>query len=176
MKNKQIYTIGHSTREIEEFIAILKENNIDLLVDIRRYPSSRKFPQFHSKELEESLKKEKIDYIWMEDLGGRRKVNKDSKNTKWRKETFRAYADYMETESFNKAMEKLEELAKENNVVYMCAEAVWWSCHRSLISDYLKAKNWKVIHLMGLNNSQEHPYTQPATIKNNKVYYNEIDN
>lgn len=107
----------------------------------------------------------------MTDLGGRRKMKKDSKNIRWNNTSFRGYADYMETEAFEQAIEKLEQLALEQPTTIMCAEAVWWRCHRSMVADYLKAKDWTVLHIMGLGKVQEHNYTSPALIVHGKVSY-----
>ncbi len=170
---KTIFTIGHSNHPFEEFLEILKAFEIETLVDIRRYPGSRKYPHFNKDHLEKSLPEKEIQYLHYEDLGGRRKVKPDSHNTAWRLDSFRGYADYMETDSFKKAIEKLEILAKEKRVAYMCSEAVWWSCHRSLVSDYLKNEGWNVQHIMSKTKSNEHPYTKPARIINDKLVYTE---
>ena len=170
---KTIFTIGHSNHPFEEFLEMLKAFEIETLVDIRRYPGSRKYPHFNKDHLEKSLPEKEIQYLHYEDLGGRRKVKPDSHNTAWRLDSFRGYADYMETDSFQKAIEKLEILAKEKRVAYMCSEAVWWSCHRSLVSDYLKNEGWNVQHIMSKTKSNEHPYTKPARIINDKLVYTE---
>ena len=171
MQQKIIYTIGHSTHTLEEFVAMLKSFNIELLVDIRSFPGSRKFPHFNKENLPASLAENNIEYIHLKNLGGRRKVNPESCNTGWRVAAFRGYADYMETENFEKAIKELEQIASEKRVAYMCAEAVWWRCHRSLVSDYLKHNGWTVLHIMGVNKSTEHPYTAPAKIMNGKLNY-----
>jgi uncharacterized protein (DUF488 family) len=171
MKEKLIYTIGHSTHTVEEFMAMLKSFNIELLADIRSFPGSRKFPHFNRENLPASLAENNIEYIHLKNLGGRRKVNTDSCNTGWRVAAFRGYADYMETESFNIAIEQLEKIASQKRVAYMCAEAVWWRCHRSLVSDYLKNEGWTVLHIMDVGKSTEHPYTAPAKILNGKLNY-----
>ena len=171
MKEKIIYTIGHSTHTLEEFVAMLKSFNIELLADIRSFPGSRKFPHFNKENLPASLAENNIEYIHLKNLGGRRKVNPESCNTGWRVAAFRGYADYMETESFKKAIHELEQIASTKRVAYMCAEAVWWRCHRSLVSDYLKHNGWTVLHIMGVNKSTEHPYTAPAKIMNGKLNY-----
>lgn len=173
MTTKTIYTIGHSTHPIEEFLSMLKTYNIKLLADIRSLPGSRKFPQFNQEELKASLEAVGIQYLHLKDLGGRRKKNKDSKNNRWNNDSFKGYADYMETETFQKALENLEELALKQPLVYMCSEAVWWRCHRSMVSDVLKAKGWQVLHIMGRNKVQEHPYTSPAIVKGNEVFYSD---
>ena len=141
------------------------------MVDIRSFPGSRKFPHFNKENLPASLAENNIEYIHLKNLGGRRKVNPESCNTGWRVAAFRGYADYMETENFEKAIKELEQIASEKRVAYMCAEAVWWRCHRSLVSDYLKHNGWTVLHIMGVNKSTEHPYTAPAKIMNGKLNY-----
>jgi uncharacterized protein (DUF488 family) len=166
-----IYTIGHSTRSEEEFIAILRSFKIQLLADVRTYPGSKRYPHFNKENLQRSLSEQQVVYRHFPGLGGRRKPVKDSKNTAWRNDAFRGYADYMEGGEFMNAIEDLQQLAAENKTVYMCSEAVWWRCHRSLISDYLKAQGWVVLHIMGENKSEEHPYTSPAKIVDGKLSY-----
>ena len=168
---KHIWTIGHSTRSQEEFIQLLQSFQIELLIDVRRFPGSRKYPHFNKEHMEVTLPQHQIEYLHLEDLGGRRKVNKDSKNMAWRLISFRGYADHMETSSFKEAAAQLQELASAKRVAYMCSEAVWWSCHRALISDYLKVRGWQVNHIMGMDNSPEHPYTKPARIIDGKLCY-----
>lgn len=168
---KIIFTIGHSTRTLEEFIKLLKNFNIKILADIRTYPGSKRFPHFNKEALQQTLSLHDIVYKHIPELGGRRKVLKDSKNTAWKNDAFRAYADYMETEEFEKGIIGLEKTARELTTAYMCSEAVWWRCHRSLVSDYLKSKGWKVMHIMGENKSDEHPYTSPAKIMNGLLSY-----
>lgn len=170
-KKNTIYTIGHSTHSIEEFIAMLEAFDIKILADIRSLPGSNKFPQFNQDNLKLSLEEVGIQYLHLTDLGGRRKAKKDSKNTSWNNVSFRGYADYMETEQFENAVQNMEAIAEEETLAYMCSEAVWWRCHRSMVSDYLKAKNWEVFHIMGVGKVQEHRYTEPARIVKNKVLY-----
>ncbi len=170
-ESKTIWTIGHSTRSLEEFVAMLFSFNIDLIVDVRSFPGSRKFPQFNKEALEISLPGNNINYVHIKDLGGRRKTNPDSKNTGWRSIAFRGYADYMETESFINGIKKLEEIAVQQRTAYMCSEAVWWRCHRSMISDYLKLQGWKVMHIMDIKKATEHPYTAPARIVHGALNY-----
>ena len=167
----EIWTIGHSTRTIENFIGMLQSFQIDLLADIRRFPGSNKYPQFNKPLLEASLQKANIQYIHIPELGGRRKPKSDSVNTAWRSASFQGYADYMETEEFKKAVKELEQLALSQRVAYMCSEAVWWRCHRSLVSDYLKAGGWKVMHIMDEAKATEHPYTAPAKVVQGKLFY-----
>lgn len=170
--NKQeIYTIGHSTRTLEEFVELLHKFGIEELVDVRRYPGSGKFSHFNRENLINSMPANQIAYRHLEDLGGRRKTSQDSANTGWRLKSFRGYADFMETETFKNAAEELQEIARHSRVAYMCAEAVWWSCHRALISDYLKVRGWEVNHIMALNKITEHPYTKPAEVIDGKLNY-----
>ena len=166
-----IYTIGHSTRTIEEFLALLQSFDIKILADIRRLPGSRKHQQFDQDELKKSLEENGIQYRYIEHLGGRRKLSKTSKNTAWRNKSFQAYADYMETKSFANGSEILKSLALEKPTAMMCSEAVWWSCHRSMVSDYFKAKGWEVLHIMSIGKATEHPYTFPARVEGDKVFY-----
>lgn len=171
MQLSVIWTIGHSTRTQEEFVEMLHFNGIKLLADIRTYPGSRRYPHFNKEALEVSLPANNIKYIHLKRLGGRRKVNPDSQNTAWRHPAFRGYADYMETEDFKEAILELEHLAAGEPTAIMCSEAVWWSCHRSLVSDYLKSKGWEVLHIMSLQKLQEHPYTAAANIVDGKLNY-----
>lgn len=170
-KQKIIWTIGHSTRTEEEFLSLLKSFKIVQLIDVRRFPGSRKFPHFNKEHLESVIPENNIRYVHLENLGGRRKIHPDSKNTVWRHPSFQGYADYMETREFEQAIEVLKKLALERPSAIMCSEAVWWRCHRSMIADRLKEENWQVLHILGKNQEQEHPYTKPAKIKNGKLTY-----
>lgn len=171
MQQKKIWTIGHSTHTFEEVIAMLKSFQIELIADIRSFPGSKRYPHFNKEVLEVSLPINEIGYIHLRELGGRRKTNTGSQNTGWRLDAFRGYADYMETEMFKKAIAGLECVGGKKRVAFMCAEAVWWRCHRSLVSDYLKHKGWTVIHIMGIGKGEEHPYTSPARIVDNQLVY-----
>ena len=165
-----IYTIGHSTHPLDEFLAMLKSFEIEVLADIRSFPGSRRYPHFNKESLEHSLQETGIGYIHIPELGGRRKPQPDSDNIAWKNPAFRGYADYMETSEFKKAIIGLEALALKQRTVYMCSEAVWWRCHRSLVSDYLKAKGWTVLHIMSKGKSEEHPYTAVAKEKQGKLF------
>lgn len=171
LEHKTIWTIGHSTHTLEELVAMLNSFEIKLLADIRSFPGSRKFPQFNKENLEVSLPENGIQYVHLKKLGGRRKVNPASKNISWRHLAFRAYADYMETSDFKEGIEELEKIAQQQRTAYMCSEAVWWRCHRSMVSDYLKSKGWKVMHIMAIEKEEEHPYTSPAKIVNEQLSY-----
>ena len=166
-----IRTVGHSTRSIEEFNQILTSHQIKTLVDVRTFPGSRRHPQFNKPGLAESLEGIGIRYEHQPKLGGRRKARPDSKNTAWNNESFRGYADHMETAEFQQGIEDLLKLARLQSTAVMCAEAVWWRCHRSLISDYLKAEGVKVVHILGETKTEEHPYTLVARIVDGRLSY-----
>lgn len=166
-----VYTIGHSTYSLAEFIKMLQSFQIKILIDIRSLPGSRKFPQFDKENLEKSLLENGIQYKHLSNLGGRRKMKKDSINDRWNNESFRGYADYMETKEFGAGITALETFALKQPTTMMCAEAVWWRCHRSMVSDHLKVKGWEVLHIMGIGKAKEHTYTSPATIVDGNVCY-----
>ncbi|HZR78213.1 MAG TPA: DUF488 domain-containing protein [Chthoniobacterales bacterium] len=171
----RIWTVGHSTREIDNFTALLQENGIKLVADVRMYPGSRRYPQFGREALASSLREIGIGYEHFPELGGRRKANPDSTNTAWRNEMFRGYADYMETEDFRNGIARLLDLSKQTGpTAIMCAEAVWWRCHRSLISDYLKARGIEVLHILDRNKVEPHPYTSAAKIVKGELSYREL--
>jgi uncharacterized protein (DUF488 family) len=170
-REKTIWTIGHSTRTLEEFISMLKSFNIEQVADIRSFPGSRRYPHFNKEALEVSLPDNGIHYVHLKELGGRRKAKADSVNTTWRNEAFRGYADYMETDAFKEGVKELENMALKQRTAYMCSEAVWWRCHRSMVSDYLKAHAWNVFHIMGVGKAEEHSYTAPAKIVNGELSY-----
>ena len=166
-----IWTIGHSTRSAEEFLGLLQAHGIRLLADVRLLPGSKRYPHFNQEEMEKWLPEAGIGYRHFPELGGRRRPRPDSKNSAWRHTAFRGYADYMETETFQQALHALEDLARQQPLAFMCSEAVWWSCHRSLIADALKVKGWTVLHIMGEGKSKEHPYTAPARVVNGELRY-----
>jgi len=169
-----IWTIGHSTLSIEEFIARLKSFKITLLADVRSFPGSRRYPHFNKENLSTPLADAGIRYEHLRELGGRRRPRPDSINMAWRNESFRGYADYMETEGFRAGVERLIELASKQRVAIMCSEAVWWRCHRSMISDYLKVKGIDVIHIMGEEKSELHPFTSAAHVVDGELSYHGV--
>ena len=166
-----VFTIGHSTRSLDEFIEILKSFPIEILVDVRSFPGSRRYPHFNREALKGSLGGVNIEYAHLPELGGRRRPLPDSLNMAWRNESFRGYADYMETDDFRDGIDRLLDLARDRRTVIMCSEAVWWRCHRSMISDYLKAKGVDVIHILAAGRSEGHPYTSAARIVNGELSY-----
>jgi uncharacterized protein (DUF488 family) len=168
-----LWTIGHSTREWEVFAGMLADAGIRALVDVRRFAGSRRHPQFSGATMATVLPMAGIDYVPMPDLGGRRTPSKDSQNTRWRNASFRAYADYMATGEYHRARDALASLAMQTPTAVMCAEAMWWQCHRGLISDDFKASGWEVVHLLAPGRSEEHPYTGAATIVDGKLSYAE---
>jgi uncharacterized protein (DUF488 family) len=166
-----IWTVGHSTRSIEDFLAILEAHNIESLVDVRHFPGSRRYPHFGKGQLAKALGQAGIEYHHLPELGGRRRPRPDSSNTAWRNEAFRGYADYMQTESFADGITRLIDLAREKRVAIMCAEAVWWRCHRGLIADDLKVQGHKVLHIQSATRADEHPFTTAARIVSGKLSY-----
>jgi uncharacterized protein (DUF488 family) len=167
----EIWTIGHSTRSLEEFLSLLKLHKIAALVDVRHFPGSRKFPHFNRENLEKVLPEQGIEYVHLVELGGRRKAQKGSPNDNWRHPAFRGYADYMMTEPFSRGIEMLLKIAHKKRTVIMCSEAVWWRCHRGMISDFLKAHGAAVHHIMSATKTEEHPFTSAARIVNGKLSY-----
>ena len=168
----RLWTIGHSTRNIDDFISLLEENGIKLLADVRSLPGSKCHPQFNKEALAESLSAQGIRYEHFPELGGRRKPKPDSRNSAWRNASFRGYADHMDTEEFRKGVERLLALTREAGPTpIMCAEALWWRCHRSLISDYLKSRGIEVRHILGANKTEPHPFTSAARIVNGRLSY-----
>lgn len=175
MKNNVIYTIGHSTRSIDEFINILIIYKIQTVLDVRTIPKSRHNPQFNKEQLIEALKNSNIKYEHLELLGGLRHSKKDSINLGWSNASFRGYADYMQTPDFSKGLKKLEKIAKKQTVAIMCAEAVPWRCHRSLIADALSKEKFKVIHILNEKSSYPHKLTQFLRVKSDKIFYPKLD-
>jgi uncharacterized protein (DUF488 family) len=168
----RIWTIGHSTRHVDHFASLLEEHGIKVLADVRSLPGSRRYPQFNKEALARSLKQHGIRYEHFPELGGRRKSRNDSRNTAWRNTSFRGYADYMETEDFGKGIKRLLDSAdKAGPIAIMCAEAVWWRCHRALISDYLKARGIEVMHILDTNKIEPHPFTSAAHIVDGTLSY-----
>jgi uncharacterized protein (DUF488 family) len=159
-----VYTAGHSTRPIEELIALLREHGVQTLVDVRRYPGSRRHPQYSREVLEASLAGAGIRYIHEPDLGGRRAARPDSPHTAWRVEAFRGYADHMETPEFQAALDRLMRRAAGETVAILCAEAVPWRCHRRLISDALVARGVEVLHILRPGRAELHELDPDARV------------
>jgi len=168
--NRTVHTIGHSTRPIEIFIELLKAHRIELLVDVRRWPVSKRHPHFNREALSLSLEEKGIGYNWRQDLGGFRKPAADSPNTAWRVATFRAYADFMLTESFEQIIQEVEAIAIKQRIALMCAEAVPWRCHRQLLADAFLVREWSVLHIMD-DGCHEHKSPAFACPQGVKIYY-----
>ena len=171
MSTGRLWTVGHSTRKIDEFIKLLKAHGIQRLVDVRTIPRSRHNPQFNKEALANRLKKAKVIYVHWPQLGGLRKAEKDSVNDGWKNASFRGYADYMQTEAFWTALEELISGSTEIKTAIMCAEAVPWRCHRSLIADALLTKKWKVRHIMSETKADEHRLTSFAVMTHHRITY-----
>ncbi len=167
----RVWTIGHSTRSAEEFHEILAAHKTKALIDVRSFPGSRRYPQFNKQQLAGTLPANGVDYFHLPELGGRRQTRKDSTNTAWKNQSFRGYADHMETKEFRQGIEMLMEISPAKRAAIMCAEALWWRCHRSLISDFLKASGVEVIHILDESHDQPHPYTSPARIIDGELTY-----
>jgi uncharacterized protein (DUF488 family) len=166
-----VWTIGHSTRSLPEFLDLLSSHDIEALADVRRYPGSRRLPHFAREALEIELDKRGIAYQWFPELGGRRTPAPDSPNTAWRSAAFRGYADYMATEPFAEGLIRLVNLASGLRTAIMCAEALWWRCHRGLIADVLRWQGLDVVHILGSGSSSPHPYTPAARIVGGRLSY-----
>jgi uncharacterized protein (DUF488 family) len=166
-----VYTIGHSTRSLDEFIALLRAYAVTRVVDVRTIPRSRHNPQFNHDSLPDSLSKAGLGYVHMPGLGGLRHAKPDSLNAGWRNDSFRGYADYMQTPEFEENLKKLIELAKEDRIAIMCAEAVPWRCHRSLIGDALTVRGIRTEDIMSLTRSQTHTLTRFANIRGTTITY-----
>jgi len=165
-KTLRIFTIGHSNLAFEQFVLLLKEFGICLVADIRRYPSSRKFPHFNRQVLCQLLAAENIEYLWLEALGGRRHTSRSEKsiNTGFKSPGFRNYADYMATDEFSRAVQELMSAAERSPTAVMCAEKLYWKCHRRLLADYLVAKGVEVVHIVGTGKVLGHKLTPGAIV------------
>jgi len=167
-----LYTIGHSTRPIEELIAALQAHEIKTLVDIRAFPMSRRLPQFNRENLELHLPEAGVEYVWMKALGGyRKKILEESPNVAMRNDSFRNYADYMLTPEFEAAMQQLLQLAERSRTAYMCAERVYFRCHRMLVSDWLVAHGHQVLHIDGTGPVKPHSLTKEGRMIDGKLIY-----
>ena len=166
-----VWTIGHSTRPIGEFLGLLAEYRIATVADVRSFPGSRKYPQYGREALAAMLAANAIDYEWMPALGGRRRVLPDSPNTGWRNASFRGYADYMGGAELARGLDRLLTLGTASRTAVMCAEAVWWRCHRSMIADALHVRGIDVVHILDARHNVTHPMTAPARIVDGRLTY-----
>ena len=166
-----IWTIGHSIRPLEVFLALLASQRIEAVADVRRFAGSRRHPQYGAAALGRTLAENGIAYRPLPALGGRRRALPDSPNVAWRNESFRGYADHMATSEFAAGLQELVDLSHRHRTALMCAEALWWRCHRALIADALKARGDEVIHILDMKHTVVHPYTAPARIVEGRLTY-----
>jgi uncharacterized protein (DUF488 family) len=169
--DRTVWTIGHSTQSFEEFLAVLAAHRIGAVADVRRFPGSRRNPQYSAEALRLALPKHDIEYHWLPELGGRRRAAPDSPNTAWRNEAFRGYADHMASAEFASGLDKLLELSGRLRTTIMCAEVLWWRCHRALISDELTARGMRVMHISDAQHVTAHSLTSPARIVDGRLSY-----
>jgi uncharacterized protein (DUF488 family) len=171
-RHVRIFTIGHSTRSLEEFVALLRAARVTVLADIRTIPKSRRNPQFGQDELRRALRSRRIRYVHIPALGGLRRARPDSPNTGWRNASFRGFADYMMTDAFEAGLAELRGLAEQGRTVaVMCAEAVPWRCHRSLVADALTVRGVRVEHIMGSGAARPHRLTPFARVEGTRLTY-----
>jgi uncharacterized protein (DUF488 family) len=166
-----IWTIGHSTRPLDVFLGLLSRYRIEAVADVRRFPGSRRQPQYASVALEQALAEHGIAYHWFPALGGRRRARPDSTNIAWRNASFRGYADYMESAEFAGGLRELLEFCARQRTTLMCAEALWWRCHRALIADVLRVRGIEVVHILDAQHTVVHPYTSAAKIVDGQLSY-----
>ena len=170
-----LFTVGHSTRALNEFVQLLQANHVDLLADVRTAPGSRRLPHFAKAALAAELPPIGIEYVHLPELGGLRKAKGDSINAGWRNVSFRGYADYMQTDAFDAGLEQLMALAERHTLAIMCAEAVPWRCHRSLIADALTARGVEVLEIIGRGQPRLHSMTPFGRVRAGRVYYPPAD-
>jgi uncharacterized protein (DUF488 family) len=166
-----IWTIGHSTRPIEDFLSLLSGSLIEVIADVRSFPGSRRYPQYGREALAATLDAHAIRYYWLPALGGRRRALPDSPNTAWRNASFRGYADYMSTEEFAKGLVQVLEVSGRARTAMMCSEALWWRCHRSMIADALHVRGIEVVHILDTKHSVVHPMTSAARVVGGVLSY-----
>jgi uncharacterized protein (DUF488 family) len=166
-----IWTIGHSTRSADEFMRVLQAHDVEVIADVRRFPGSRRHPQFGSAALADRLAADGLDYAWLSRLGGRRRGESGPQQLGWRNPSFRAYAAYTWTQEFADGLDELLHIAQGRRTAVMCSELLWWRCHRALISDVLRLLGVQVIHLLGEQPGTPHPYTSPARIEDGELTY-----
>lgn len=169
----KIWTVGHSTRTLEDFVSLLKFYEIEAIADVRRFPGSRRLPQFQSETLAKALQAQGIAYQWLPALGGRRRPDPRSPNVAWRHPAFRAYADHVASEEFAGGLFELLSMARGLRTAMMCAEVLWWRCHRRLISDVATSLGAEVIHIRDAKNAEAHRLAPPARLVRGSLTYTE---
>lgn len=170
-----IWTIGHSTRPIDAFLELLAHYRLEAVADVRRFPGSRRHPQYAEMALSAVLTEQGVAYRWLPALGGRRRPLPDSPNTGWRDASFRGYADHIASTEFSLGMEELVEFSSRLRTTLMCAEAMWWRCHRALIADVLRVRGIEVVHILDSKHTVVHPYTAPARLVHGRLSYASAD-
>lgn len=171
MSTPTLWTIGHSTRPMDEFLELLTHYQLQAVADVRRFPGSRRQPQYGQTTLQSTLARHGIAYLWIPALGGRRRPLPDSPNTAWRNASFRGYADHIASAEFSGGLKELLDFSAQQRTTLMCAEAVWWRCHRALIADVLCVQGIKVVHILDAKHTTVHPYTSPARIADGRLSY-----
>lgn len=166
-----VWTIGHSTRLWDEFLGLLEIHGIQAIADVRRFPGSRRHPWFASDAMAEALPAIGVDYLWIPELGGRRRVQPNSPNGAWDNAAFQGYADHMASKEFEEGLDKALRLVRGTRTALMCAEAPWWRCHRRLISDLLTHRDYPVLHILGSGAAQPHPLNAMARPKGRNLVY-----
>jgi uncharacterized protein (DUF488 family) len=159
---KTVFTVGHSTNAFDDFVRLLEARGVTAVADVRLYPGSRRSPQFSKDTLPRLLDERGIEYLHIRELGGRRKPAADSPNTAWKNDAFRGYADHVATEEFKSGLERLTQLAEQKTTAVMCAEGLWWKCHRRLIADVLHFGRWQVMHILPNGSTEPHVPTEFA--------------
>lgn len=170
-----LFTVGHSNHPIERFVAILQAHGIERVIDVRRFPVSRKWPHFDAESLSKSLPAAGIDYAGMPELGGRRKPRPDSAHVAWRVDAFRGYADFMDSEEFARSLEKAMRLARERRSALLCAEALPWRCHRSILADAFLARRWDVFEIVNEKDARARKLPEFARLEGERVVYDRVD-
>ena len=173
--NPTIWTIGHSTRSLGEFLDLLAHYRLEAVADVRRFPGSRRQPQYAEAALRGSLAEHNVIYRWLPKLGGRRRPRPDSPNVAWRNASFRGYADYIGSAEFSDGLDELLDVSARLRTTLMCAEAVWWRCHRALIADVLRVRGVEVIHILDAKHAVVHPFTSPAHVVEGRLSYARAD-
>lgn len=171
MQMARIWTIGHGQRDLADFLALLRENGIASLADVRSFPGSRRYPHFGKDALAAALSTTGIGYVHIPELGGRRREVPGSPHTAIRVAAFRAYADHMTTDAFRAGLARLEELAREGPTAYMCSETLWWRCHRRMLSDRLTVNGWEVVHILGPGKTEPHTLWEVARVEGGRLVY-----
>lgn len=170
-----IYTIGHSTHPVERFLELLSANRIAALLDVRSFPSSRRWPQFNQGEMSHAIERAGIEYRWLKSLGGRcHQVTSDSPHSAWTTPGFRSYADYAETPEFEAGLAELIQLARAKRTAYMCSEGLWWRCHRRIISDHLVLGGWTVVHILPDGKRSPHRLPRFAHVQAGRIIYDVV--